>query len=107
MSMHSFLMGANVVAFQKNNKKYGMTCAWAMQVDYDKIMMLLGSQSVTGKMISKNDIIGVSALSESQEKIANNFGDGHSNERDKFINIDYALDDGAILINNAKTRLYN
>ena len=36
MSFQAFNMGCNVLAFNKDGKKYGMVCAWATQVDYDK-----------------------------------------------------------------------
>ena len=93
--------GANIIAFRKNNINYGMCCAWAMMTDYDKILCLLGSQSVTGKNINKGDIIGVSALSINQEKIAYAIGDKHSDEVDKFKNIKYKIQDSAILIEDS------
>jgi len=97
----AFNYGANAVCFQKNGRKYGMICSWATQVDYDKIVMLLGAQSVTGKNISKGDIIGVSVLSTKQEDVMNTLGDNHSDVVDKFENISYTIKDSAILINNA------
>lgn len=51
MGFRAFNYGANAVCFQKNDRKYGMICSWATQVDYDKIVMLLGAQSVTAKKI--------------------------------------------------------
>lgn len=97
----AFNYGANAVCFQKNGRKYGMICSWATQVDYDKIVMLLGAQSVTGKNISKGDIIGVSVLSTKQEDVMNTLGDNHSDVVDKFENISYTIKDSTILINNA------
>ena len=105
MNLKAFNYGANAVCFLKNNHKYGMICAWATQVDYDKIIMLLGSQSVTGRNIEKGDIIGVSVLSEKQVDVMNALGYNHSNEVDKFKNIDYTLTDTAILIDNASVRM--
>ena len=99
MGFTAFNYGANVIAFEKENRKYAMTCAWAMQVDYDKILCLLGSQSVSGKAIKKGDIIGVSALSNSQEAIAFKLGENHSDEINKLEGLDYSVDDSAILIN--------
>jgi flavin reductase (DIM6/NTAB) family NADH-FMN oxidoreductase RutF len=101
MELTAFNYGANAVCFTKDEKKYGMICAWAMQADYDKILMLLGTQSITGKNISKGDIIGVSALSENQQEIVEALGNGHSNETDKFATIKYTTKDSAILIENA------
>lgn len=101
MELSAFNYGANAVGFVKNGKKYGMICAWAMQVDYDKILMLLGAQSSTGKQIKKGDIIGVSALNEHQQDVVDALGDGHSEDMDKYINIKYSIDDSAILIDDA------
>lgn len=101
MELSAFNYGANAVSFIKNEKKYGMICAWAMQADYDKILMLLGAQSVTGKNISKGDIIGVSALNENQQDVVGALGDNHSDDTDKFKNIKFTIRDSAILINDA------
>lgn len=98
-------LGVNVIAFEKNNHKYGMTCAWLTMVGYDEIVMLIGSQSDTGHHIEINDIIGISSLANNQEEIALNFGDHHSSIDDKFINKNYYLDDGAILIEGAKGQM--
>lgn len=98
-------LGVNVIAFEKNNHKYGMTCAWLTMVGYDEIVMLIGSQSDTGHHIEIDDIIGISSLADNQEEIALNFGDHHSSIDDKFINKNYYLDDGAILIEGAKGQM--
>lgn len=101
MKLSAFNYGANAVSFIKNGKKYGMICAWAMQADYDKILMLLGAQSVTGKNIVKGDIIGVSSLNENQEDIVNALGSSHSDDTDKFTNVKHTINDSAILIDDA------
>ena len=101
MGFTAFNYGANVLAFEKNNMKYAMTCAWAMQVDYDKVVCLLGSQSVTGKAIEKGDIVGLSALNEKQENIAFKIGETHSDQCNKFEGIDYKQDGSAIYINDS------
>jgi flavin reductase (DIM6/NTAB) family NADH-FMN oxidoreductase RutF len=105
MELRAFNYGANAVCFMKNGHKYGMICAWATQVDYDKVLMLLGAQSVTGKNISKGDIIGVSVLSTKQEHVMNILGENHSDEVDKFENLDHTIKDSAILINNASINM--
>lgn len=101
MELRAFNYGANAVSFEKNDKKYGMICAWAMQADYDKILMLLGAQSTTGKNICKGDIIGVSALNENQQDVVDALGNDHSDDCDKFANIKYSVKDSAILIEDA------
>ena len=84
MKYKAFDHGVNIITLEKNHQKMAMTCAWAMQVDYDKILCLLGSQSVTGNTIKKGDYIGISVLGISQKEIAEAIGDCHSNEVDKF-----------------------
>ena len=68
MSFRAVDHTVNVIGYEKNNTKYVMTCAWSMMVDYDKIVSLIGSQSVTGKNIKKGDIVGFSALCKEQKK---------------------------------------
>ena len=105
MRLNAVNYGANAVCFKKNERKYGMICSWATQVDYDKIVMLLGAQSVTGKNIAKGDIVGVSVLSTMQEDVMNTLGNDHSDEVDKFEKLDYTLVDTAILINDASVTM--
>ena len=101
MAFMAFNHSVNVVGFVRNNQKYCMTCAWAMQVDYDKVLLLLGAQSVTGNKILKGDIIGVSALSKYQRDIALQIGDGHSDEMDKLKGVEYQVSTDALYILNA------
>jgi flavin reductase (DIM6/NTAB) family NADH-FMN oxidoreductase RutF len=82
-----------------------MCCAWAQMIDYDKITLLLGAQSATGKVLSKGDIVGVSALAKGQNRIAEIMGDGHSGLVDKFATIESTISGSAILIKNAKVRM--
>lgn len=91
----------NIIAYQKDNINYAMCCAWSMNVDYDKLLCLLGSQSVTGKNIKKGDIIGFSSLAQNQKDIAEKIGDNHSNTTDKLKGIKYHVEDGAILIDDS------
>ncbi|GFP76986.1 flavin reductase [Clostridium fungisolvens] len=101
MNLSAFNYGANAISFIKNEKKYGMICAWSMQADYDKVLMMLGTQSITGKNISKGDIIGVSALNEDQQNVVDALGNSHSDDTDKFANIKYTVKDSAIVIDDA------
>lgn len=104
MSKHlrAFRTGANVLAYKKNNNNYAMTCAWAMMIDYQKIAMLIGSQSITGQNLSINQKVGVSALAEGQQEIAKIIGTTHSDKNDKFASISYIDKENMILIKNAK-----
>ncbi len=97
--------GANVVGYIKNEKKYGMTCAWCMHVGYEELLLLIGEQSDTGKHLLVGDRIGISALSDAQENIALHFGERHSDQTDKFEGISFISDGTALLIPEARTQM--
>lgn len=94
-----------IISYEKHNVKYAMTCAWAMMVDYDKILCLLGEQSVTGRNVSKGDKLGVSVLASDQKEIALKLGDNHSDKIDKLSNINHTQIDCAITINDSKSEM--
>lgn len=97
--------GANVVGYVKNDKRYGMTCAWCMHVGYEELLLLIGGQSDTGKHLLPGDRIGISALSDAQEDIALHFGASHSDQRDKFEGIPFISDGSALLIPDARAQM--
>lgn len=105
MALNAFHYGVNAVCFEKAGRKYGMICSWATQVDYDKIVLLLGAQSVTGKNIAKGDVIGVSVLSVGQEAVAYQLGFGHSDEVAKLAGLAYTAEGSAILISGASVTM--
>ena len=105
MSFKAFNAGCNVVALRKDGRKWGMCCSWAQMVDYDKIALLIGSQSDTGKQLSPGDVVGVSALAQGQQALAEALGSGHGGSADKFSGIPHDLEDTAILIPGAKVRM--
>lgn len=107
MSKHlrAFRAGANVLAFRKNDINYGMTCAWAMMIDYRKIAMLVGGQSVTGRNLQLGQKVGVSALATGQENIAKVIGTNHSDKMNKFENINFTNKEDMILINDSKVMM--
>ena len=104
MSKHlrAFRTGANILAYKKNDINYAMTCAWAMMIDYRRIAMLVGGQSVTGQNLEIGLKVGVSALADGQQEIAKIIGTKHSNEFNKFENIKYTQKESMILIDEAK-----
>ena len=101
----TILQRVNVVAYEKDGKKYGMSCAWGTHVDYDVILLLIGSQSDTGNNLKIGDRLGVSALAKGQEDIAIHFGDKHSDTFNKFEKYQMIDDKGALLVPNSHTRM--
>ena len=104
-NLRAFNHTVNIVAYNKNEINYGASIAWAMQVDYDKLLLLMGCQSVTGNNIEVGDKIGVSALSINQKHIAMCFGDGHSDEKNKFVNVNINQNESAITIQDASREM--
>lgn len=98
MGFKAFDYSVSVIAIKKKDQLLGMTCAWAMQVDYDKMVCLLGSQSQTGAAIEVGDIIGISVLNKNQKELAIKFGEGHSKEENKFLDVKYVQKDTALLL---------
>ena len=97
----------NVLAMKKNGKRYGMCVAWATQISADHILCAVGGQSSTGNAIEEGDIVGFSNLANGQQMVCFTLGDmeKHSDTVDKFVNIPCAEDDGAILIDGARTAI--
>lgn len=105
MECNAFVSGANVVIAQIGDKKLGMTCAWAMMADYDKALMLIGSQSDTGNSLKAGMIIGISGLASDQKDIALHFGKegSHSLAENKFVGEKIEKLGDAYVISGAKT----
>ena len=82
-NLRAFRCGANILGYNIDSNNYVMTCAWAMMIDYDKIAMLIGAQSITGQNLKKDMKVGVSSLALGQESIAKIIGSTHSDEVDK------------------------
>ena len=96
----------SIIGTKKNDVKYGMCCAWVMQVDYDKLVCLIGAQSVTGSILDIGDKVGVSMLNKNQKSLLEIFGEHHSNDLDKYSCVDFILDGNAICINGASREMY-
>jgi flavin reductase (DIM6/NTAB) family NADH-FMN oxidoreductase RutF len=101
----TILQGVNVIAYEKDGNKYGMSCAWTTHVDYDVVLLLIGSQSDTGNNLKIGDRVGISALAKGQEDIAIHFGEKHSKSFNKFEKYKLLNDGGALLIPNSHTRM--
>lgn len=105
MSQSVFNYCVNIIGYRKQNQLYGAACAWATQVDYDKVVFLLGSQSDTGKAIEVGSYVGISSLAKNQIDLVNRFGDYHSLSYHKYEDVDFHVSGSAITITNAVTQL--
>ena len=103
--LNLILQGANILTLMKNNHRYGMTFAWGMAADYDRLLIVIGGQSSTGRNLEIGDLVGVSCLNPKQKDIALRFGDGHSDEIDKFVDSEIEIKKDVILIKDASRQL--
>ncbi|MCU0722522.1 MAG: flavin reductase family protein [Planctomycetes bacterium] len=76
--------GCYVVTTAWKGKRYGMTCCWATQTGPETILFCLGDQSSTKKAILKSRVFGVNVLARGQKDLALRFGEGRSEDEDKF-----------------------
>ena len=93
----------SIVAYKKNNVIYSGTYAWFMQIGYEEVFGLLGSQSDTGNNLKIDDIVGISICSKNQLNDAIYIGEYHSSEVNKLVNVNYTLhENNAITLNDSK-----
>ena len=104
MSYSAVSSGVNIVTIEKDGSFKAMACAWASMVDFDKVVMLIGSQSETGSVIKKGDIIGFSALSSNQADIAEKIWSVHSSRVDKKSIASFEKLDKAYVVQDARTQ---
>ena len=89
--------GCLLVAHEKDGKRYGMCCSWAMQVNVNELLLAIGGQSATGRALEVGDRVGVTVLAKDQVTVALGFGMKSSADADKFEGLDGVLVDGAAL----------
>jgi flavin reductase (DIM6/NTAB) family NADH-FMN oxidoreductase RutF len=81
--------GVNIVCANHKGKKAGLAVAWATQIDTDYILICVGSQSATRKLILDSRAFGLSVLMKGQEDIARVFGRQSSLKANKFEKISH------------------
>ncbi len=81
--------GVNIVCAQYEGKKGGLAVAWATQIDTDYILICVGSQSYTRKLILNSKAFGLSVLAKEQTGVAKIFGSRTSRKTDKFKEISF------------------
>ena len=104
MPLRAIDHNVNIIAMEKDGRKYAMCCAWVTHCADNRLLCFIGPQSVTGQNARKGDIIGFSNLAKGQEFIAFKIGDTkkHSPDSDKIDGIDFDVDEGALMIKGAK-----
>jgi 3-hydroxy-9,10-secoandrosta-1,3,5(10)-triene-9,17-dione monooxygenase reductase component len=98
--------GVNVVCAQHDGEIGGLAVAWATQVGTDRLLICVGQQSATRRLILASQAFGLSVLARDQLDIARLFGRTSSRHVNKFERIAYhtaqtgapLLDDCAIAL---------
>ena len=81
--------GVYVVCAQFEGQRGGLAVAWATQVGTDRILICVGKQSATRKLILKSKAFGFNVLTGEQIDVAPAFGKRSSSDVDKFEGIGY------------------
>jgi flavin reductase (DIM6/NTAB) family NADH-FMN oxidoreductase RutF len=81
--------GVNVVCAEHGGRRGGLAVAWATQVGVDRVLICVGSQSVTREIILAAGAFGLSALRPDQLAVARAFGRRSGRDVDKLAEIDY------------------
>ena len=81
--------GVYVVCADHQGRRGGLALAWATQVGTDTILICVGKQSATRKLILDSGAFGLSALAQDQVDVARLFGRHSSPEVNKFENMAY------------------
>ena len=85
------LNGVCIIGSGYNDKVNGMTAAWVSQVSFDPVLVMVavGKERHTHKMIEKSGIFSISVLDENQIDLAKHFGFKSGKNIDKFADIAY------------------
>lgn len=76
--------GVNVVTAAHDGKRAGLAVAWATQVATDHVLVCVGPQSSTRRLILDSGAFGLSGLATGQLDVARLFGMESSGTVDKF-----------------------
>ncbi|MDI6809128.1 MAG: flavin reductase family protein [Candidatus Eisenbacteria bacterium] len=98
--------GVNVVCAEHKGKRGGLAVAWATQVGTERVLICVGSQSATRKLILSSGAFGLSVLGRDQQKIAHLFGRYSSRDRNKFESIGWhTAETGSPLLDDCSVAL--
>jgi 3-hydroxy-9,10-secoandrosta-1,3,5(10)-triene-9,17-dione monooxygenase reductase component len=77
-------MGVNLVTAAHENKRGGLTVAWACQAAQDQVLICVGQQSFTRALILASHAFGLNTLAREQLDLAKSFGTRSTQGHDKF-----------------------
>lgn len=83
------LNGVYIIGARYNDKVNGMTAAWVSQVSFEPVLVMVavGKQRHSHKMIEKSGIFSINVLDENQIDLAKHFGFKSGRDIDKFADI--------------------
>ncbi len=91
--LSKILDGVYIIGTRYNDKLNGMTAAWVSQVSFDPVLVMVavGKERHTHKMIEKSGVFSISILDESQIDLAKHFGFKSGKDMDKFTDIPHEI----------------
>ena len=94
--------GCYLVIVQDGTKTHSMVCSWGTQVSDRYILLCIGPQSETGKLLTVGRRFSVNVLLREQKPLALLAGTKHSSAVDKLAGVPLTRDGDVVLLSRAK-----
>ncbi len=94
--------GCYLVVVQDAGKTYAMVCSWASQVSDGHVLLSIGAQSETGRLLREGTRFSLNVLLREQLGLARLAGRKHSSEVDKLAGVPVVAKDGVVTLQRAK-----
>ncbi len=96
------VFGCYLVIVRDGKKTHSMVCSWATQVSDRYLLLCIGPQSETGKLLTVGRRFSVNVLLREQKPLALLAGTKHSSAVDKLAGVPLASDGDVALLSRAK-----
>jgi flavin reductase (DIM6/NTAB) family NADH-FMN oxidoreductase RutF len=94
--------GCYLVVVQDAGKTHAMVCSWATQVSDRYVLLCIGAQSETGKLLREGTRFSLNVLLREQLGLAQLAGTKHSSVVDKLAGVPVVARDGVVTLQRAK-----
>lgn len=96
------IYGCNLIVVKDGGKASAMVCSWATQVSDRYVLLCIGPQSETGKLLTVGRRFSLNVLLREQMALARFAGSKHSSEVDKLAGVPVVSDGDVITLQRAK-----
>jgi len=97
-----FIYGCNLIIVQCEGRTSAMVCTWATQVSDRYVLLCMGPQSETGKLLTVGRRFSINVLLREHVALARIAGTQHSSAVDKLAGVPVTSDGDVITLQRAK-----